>query len=654
MQLPRSLRVSAPLATALLMLASGASAAVPAPLQAQQREWEKSVDGGPGPSVPDAFYPGFDPASDAMPEPRRGGRVIVHLSGMPKNTNYMVENSAVSRRMLREVHETLVERDWETWEYIPNVAKGWVTEDTLVLSGGRGEDNSNIHYGRVTEVDEGYRVEPLSASNPLKEPVVVPKGEVERLEPQTVFTFELREGVQWQDGHVFDAGDVAFTFECYRNPHVDCEALRYKFEKIAALEVVDDLTVRFFYERPYYLALNGFIDFTLVPSHVFNLRDPDHADHDEGVTDERLGTYVNEHEANRLWVGLGPYRIVEWNNQFIEAKRFDDYFDPSRGGYVDTIRWRAIPGDDAAKQAVINGEIDFWDRLRTEDYFGEFVKQEAFTDHYYKALLSFCYMGYTVWNLRRPKFQDPRVRQALAHSMDMDEYIDTVYFGLASRTTSTVYHFSPDYNRDVEPVPFDLAKAEELLAEAEWYDRDGDGIIDKDGVPFIIEYLSPTGNKASEIYGQALQENLAKLGIKLEIATREWASFMERLDSRDFDSANLAWITPVESDPEQIWHSKWADVERSSNRGGFKDAEVDRLIEALQVELDAGRRRELLRELQHRIHELQPYLFMVNIPRKVTVSKRVRNFRPYAIDPGYRIREWYIVEGDDAAETAER
>ena len=71
-----------------------------------------------------------------------------------------------------------------------------------------------------------------------------------------------------------------------------------------------------------------------------------------------------------------------------------------------------------------------------------------------------------------------------------------------------------------------------------------------------------------ELIAQTLQENLAQVGIKMNIATREWATFLEALYDREFDCGNLAWVSEVESDPEQIWHSKWVDG-RSSNHAGL-------------------------------------------------------------------------------------
>ncbi len=613
-----------------------------APRAAQERgAWEQNVVRGPGPVEADLFHPDRDRAV----QPVRGGTVRVHLSALPRNINYMVENSAVTRRIQREIHEYLLEEGWEDWQPHAVLARDLpVVEDTLIRREGRGADGAEVLYGDVVEADDVFVVTPRSKGNPLSEPARVAKDAVERVERGTVFTFELKPGVRWHDGHELDAHDVAFSLRCYWNPTVDCDSTRFKFEKFADVEVVDDLTVRFFYREQYFRALKTFYELTIVPAHLYDLSDPDNPAHDPHATAEQQGTFVNDHPANRLWIGLGPYRVTSFGDDGVVARRVDTYDVTAQNGYVDQIVWKHIPSDDAAKTALINGQLDFWDRLRSEDFFGQYTKQAAFTDSFYKGYVSLPYIGYSTWNMRRPHLSDPLVRRALNMCFDWEAAIDELYYGLASRVTGTQFYFGPDYDHSIEPVPFDLDAAEDLLLEAGWYDRDGDDVIDKDGVPLQVEFLMPTGNKASELLANQLQENLAKIGVKMTIARREWAQFMERLDERDYDFANLAWILTLESDPEQLWHSKWTDG-RSSNHSGMADEEVDRLIEAIQRELDGGPRSELFSQLQQRIYELQPYMFGVTQPKKIAVSHRIRNLKAYAPDPNYRIREWFVVDG---------
>ncbi len=622
------------------------AAAEPAPAQVEEPAWLRGVPRGPGPSVPDAFRPDFDPDADPLPAPRRGGRVVVHVASLPRNVNYMLENSATTRRMNYELHEYLLRRDWETWEPVPVLAESYTVEDAVLLRDGPRPGEDGLLFGRVTQLEDGLHVEPVSSDNPLAGEIVVAGEDVEAVHPGTVFTFALRRDVRWHDGHPFDARDVAFSFGLWSNPDVDCDHLRGNYDKIARCEVLDPFTVRFVFHRPYFLAAENFGKMTLLPAHRYDLSDPENPDHDpeEPRPDAaRQADYVNRHPANTAWIGLGPYRLTEWTDEYVEAERFEDYFDPDDAGWVDTIRWRHIPSHSAMKQALLGGELDHSERLSSSDYFGEFTSQAAFTTKLYKGYCMSTQVGYMAWNTRREKFQDPLVRHALARAFDWDEYLQNLCFGLGVRVTGIQYYFAPGYDRSIEPVAFDLERAAELLDEAGWYDRDGDGLRDRGGEAFTIAFLVSPNNVGARLQAQRLQENLKRLGIQLDIVSREWTEMLERVYARDFDAVGLSWVNDVEGDYEQVWHSSGAN-EQGSNHSGLSDPEVDALVEAVQVEPDPARRAELSRRLQRRVHDLQPVMFGITQPKRFAVSKRLRNFRTYCIDPQYRIRDWWIAE----------
>ena len=144
------------------------------------------------------------------------------------------------------------------------------------------------------------------------------------------------------------------------------------------------------------------------------------------------------------------------------------------------------------------------------------------------------------------------------------------------------------------------------------------------------------------LVGQKLKENLARIGIEMNLVGRDFASRQAALGERNFDASAGSWIFGPEVDPYRLWHSSQADLERSANIPGYSDAESDRLIEAIRTEFDAKTRRHLLHQLQARIYEAQPYMFGCLFPNKFAVSKRVRGVQRFALDPGYSIRRWWI------------
>lgn len=591
----------------------------------------------PEPSAPDRFRPGFDARTDALPPPRRGGRVVVHIEALPKHLNYLIENTGVTRRIQQEVHATLLARDLHSGRMEPVLAESYTVEDTLVLSGGRRV------YGALEELPQAWRVVPRSApKHALAAPLEVPKAEVARIERGTVFTFVLRPGVRWHDGHPLRVEDFLFSWRLTKIPEVECDEKRFEYDHLTLAEKLDERTLRFFYDRQYFGASAVFEALIPLPAHLYDLRDPEHPQHDPGASDAELAAHVNTHPQNRAWIGLGPYRVTAMTDEYVEAERFDGWFDPAHGGWFDAIRWRFIADDALAFRALQAGEIDFSSRLLADDYFAA-VNDATFGERCYTGYFYTPRMSFVGWNLARPKLADVRVRTALAHACDWDEYVRSFYRGLAERVTAEWYDGGPDYDRALQPLAFDLQRAAELLNEAGWYDRDGDGWVDRDGAPLEIELLMQAGSKASEVFTQRYQETLARVGVKLAVQGLAWPAMNARVQQRDFDAELKVWIMPIESDPMQRWHSSLVGP-GTANETSFADPQVDRLIESYGLELDPERRGAISRELQRRLYAAQAFMYGVKVPHKFGIARRIRNLRLSPIDPGYRVRDWYIGE----------
>jgi peptide/nickel transport system substrate-binding protein len=624
-----------------------------------------AIDGAPIVDAPivDEFHPDRrrrpDGSLPPLPKPAYGGRAILHIESMPKTLCLAIENGAVLRRIAYELNETLLLRNLDTNVLECDLCTSFDVEDTLVTQAGPGEHDKALVFGRIREDGDDWVVTPVSKENPLKSETRVPKAGVLRVDRGTVFTFRLRSDVTWHDGHPFDARDVWFSWSLYTNPTVHCDSKRFQFTKIRDAIVLDAHTIRFDYAVPYFQAPSSLGDLFLLPSHLYDLDDPDNVAADPEFhaakkasdpawkpTAEEKGRYVNENRHNREFVGLGPYRLSSFGTDAIEAVRYDGYFDRARAGYLDTLRWRAIPDLTAAFQALLNGDLDFFDTVTTDDYFSDTANSKTFTERFYKGTHETSIYWYVGWNNLRPQFSDPRVRRAMAMLFDFDEFKNGFYHGLATQITGPFPLGAPAYDRTIAPIAYDPKRAVALLAEAGWYDRDGDGLLDKDGVPFTFELLMQPTNAVGAAFGAKFQENLARVGIRLTPRPLEWNALSKKRETGEFDAVALGWAPPYESDPEQLWHSRWGKAkDKGSNYIGFQDAVADELIEAGQRELDVDKRSAIWRKLHARLYELQPYLFCFNTPRKFAMSRALRGFQSVAGDPNFVARRWYYPEG---------
>lgn len=619
---------------------------------------------------PDLFHPEHQPGADGkrppLPPPAYGGRATIHLERLPKSLNNVLENEGVIRRIMLELHETLLLRDWETLELAPNLATSWTVEDAVHLKPGIATKvpgsfvigGETIVLGLAQDLGDHVviRAGPsavLDGSNGVLRDLS--RESVARVEHGSVITFSLRGDVRWHDGHPFDARDVVFSLELYENPLVDCGQRRSQYAGVLRAEALDARTVRVWFDRQSYNSLTALgTELTLLPAHLYDLADPDQPeakarrakDPRWTPSEAERAELVNKSAHNRDWVGLGPYRLARFDDAGVLAERNPDYFDPKRAGYLDSIFWRFIPDDAVAFQALLNGELDLFARMSADDYFGPATESETFTKRLYKGHFYSGNYWCTAWNLQRPQLADVRVRRAIAHAFDFEAFERSAYKGLADQVTGPWIPAKPEYDKDVKPYPHDPEHARRLLEDAGWIDRDTDGVADKDGVALEIELLSDGGNAISKAFAAKLQEDLAKIGIRLRFTPLDSKAIAARKLARDFDGIALGWALTWENDPEQIWHSRWAPAEaRGSNFAGYADAESDALIEAGQRELDATKRAAIWRKLHARIYSQQPYLFCYSPPRKFALNKAIRGVELVLMDPNYVLRRWYYPAG---------
>lgn len=600
----------------------------------------------------DSFHadrrPGPDGALPPLPPPTWGGTFTIHTENLPTHLNAALTSSAYARRILDVAHAWLMQYDPRTLELVPQIAERVDVEDLVTLAEGGREI-----VGRVEEAGDDWLVRSGAGDER------VAKSKVASVARGTVFTFRLGAGWTWHDGHPLDAEDVRFSWSIYRNPDVKCDARRWQHQKIRDCTVLDARTVRFVYAEQYFRAAVMVGDLFLLPRHLYDPTDPDHARSYPEFHATRLAkdpswkpdakdvaACVNDNVHNRRFVGLGPYRVASWVDDVVELERAPAWRDDARAGHFDRIRWRRIAGFDAAFRALTSGELDFDDAVTTDDYYGSVATSAEFAEKYTKGTHAAQIYWFVAWNLRVPKLADPRVRRALAHLADLEGFRTSFYRGLARTMTGPFLPGSPACDPRVRPLAFDVARAEELLVDAGWIDRDGDGVRDRDGESLEIELLVEAKNSTASAFAAKYQADLAQAGVRLKVQTLDFNALDERKKKRQFEALQQAWAMAPEADPEQAWHSRWAAPDKEGgNFPGLADPEVDALIEAGQKEIDFAARQAIWHRLQARLMDLQPYLFAFAPLRKFAIVRSVRGFQETVIDPNWDVLEMYYAPG---------
>jgi peptide/nickel transport system substrate-binding protein len=436
-------------------------------------------------------------------------------------------------------------------------------------------------------------------------------------EDRLSLTFKLRPGVRWHDGQPFTARDALFTYELMVDPGTPT-AYANSFQQIEKAEVVDDHTFRVTYRRPLAKALSTW-SCSIMPAHLLEGRD-----------------LVSSPLARRP-IGTGPYKMEKWEaGQRVTLVANDDYFEGRPN--IDRVVIKVIPDLNAQMLELQAGHIDTMNLTpdQYEEKSGAADFRAAYNVFRYPAF-SYGYLGF---NLKRPLFQDQRVRQAMAYAIDKEEIVEGVLLGLGRTANGP---FKPDMwanNQNVAPYPYDPGKARALLAEAGWIVNGG--LLVRDGQPFSFTIATNQGNKIREQVGAIIQARLKEIGVEVKIQVIEWAAFLkEYLDRHNFDAVIMGWTIPTDPDMFDIWHS-------SKNRPGelnfisYKNEEVDRLVDEARFVLDQSERKKLYDRVQEILHEEAPYVFLYVPDALPAVAKR---FIGPEVGPGgwgHNFKQWFV------------
>ncbi len=352
----------------------------------------------------------------------------------------------------------------------------------------------------------------------------------------------LRQGVRFHDGALLTSEDVAFTYRSILEGEV-VSFRRADFESVESVSTPDAATVVFHLHRPFAPLLSNLT-----------------------VPILRAGTGA---EAARTPVGTGPFRLIRYRkDEDLLLGRFDGYFEgPSP---LTTVRIRILPAESARLLEMLRGSGDLVVNDLAPEHFDRLERTPGFEVAAHDGR-NVVYLGF---NLAHPPLDDPRVRRAIALAVDRDAIVRHLLSGRARLATALLPpgHWAHD---DAVPIrPHDPDEARRLLDAAGHPDPDGSGPAPR----FHLSYSAPQSEQAAQI-ASVLQENLARVGIALDVFTFEWPTFYDDLRSGRFEILTSNWTDIGDPDIYRLrFHSAFRPP-HGLNRGGYVNAEADRLIE---------------------------------------------------------------------------
>lgn len=480
-------------------------------------------------------------------------------------------------------------------------------------------------------------------------------------EDGSTYTFSLREDFFWSDGTPVTAQNFEFTWDAITSGEVETR-LVFLTDAIVDMVALDDYTLEVTFFEADCEALNG-AGIRPLPSHLF--------------TDTPFGDLEEVTFTEPGSIAIGPFQLAEYSQDQqtgiipVEGGNFPDaipgFINPT--GYI----LRLLGDQTVHIEQFLAGQLsviqfvppDRRSDIRAAADDGRVVAYEYNPgDSYDYLALNFANPdnpqpaldenGELVEQDPHPIFGDVRVRQALAHAVDMDAVIQGAVFGEGSRMHSSYAQGTWPYNPDVSFYEFDPELALEMLNEAGWVDHDdnpttpliADGaMFAEDGTEFRFELLTNEGNTRRTALGTIVQDQLGQIGVAVDFQTIDFNVLLERLDNQNFDTFILGWRNsyPFRADQTQLF-SATSDIIGGDNFTSYVNPEFDALMgEARTVPgCDREDRAEIYGQIQEIFNRDLPYIPLYSINGFYAAQANVEGFEPFPANMFWNITEWSV------------
>ncbi|MEA4812745.1 MAG: ABC transporter substrate-binding protein [Anaerolineaceae bacterium] len=388
-----------------------------------------------------------------------------------------------------------------------------------------------------------------------------------------VWTMKIRDGVKWHDGVQLTAEDLVFTKELMVNPDLDIldNEIPVVTKKYA---VVDKLTYTVTSDEPNNSELSEWVG--VLPKHIWEKVDPKN---------------FSKAPEGRLMVGCGPFKMTEYKvGEYIRFDRFDDYW----GGkpYLDTIYYRIIGDNAAANAALESGQVDMVtvDATNAE----QMIKNPKVSIWQGPS----GNVNRLYFNLKNELFLDHRVREAFAHLMQRETYVEQAMRGFADPAYSDFaptdfYYLEGPYKQ----YEFSVEKANQLLQEAGFV-KDKDGIYAKDGKRLEFEFYYTPGAPQAGVAILIMTPVFAEAGIKLIPKIPDEATLGSMWDTHNFVLLNSG--TTMGPDPMRYNYIFGTNTAKD-NIMQYQNEDVKALFKKAMASSDDKERKSIYEEIQAKI-----------------------------------------------------
>lgn len=580
-----------------LFLAVLSAVALPSCTKTRKEPAPTATDGNPPPRTPEVRQ---------LPEAgTRGGRFVYGETNSPKTFNAMMANETSSSDITDLAFVGLAGFDKITQTDSPEIATSWeVSADNLA------------------------------------------------------WTFHLREGAQFSDGHPITAEDVLFSFQLAYDEalHPAVQDLIVMNGKKFDVTAPDAKTVVIRSPSPnaMMVALAGSVK--IMPKHVLE-------------APYKAGTFASAYS-----VSTPPEQIVTsggWTiKQYVPGEktvltRNPYWYKVDQAGtrlpYLSELIFLVIPDQDSADLKFRSGELDGLENVKPENYkyYEDNQKSGAFVLHELGPRMTTNFFWFNLNKVHKAAqgkkvgepwvgatkyawFSNPVFRRAVSMAVDRDAIVRSVFFGYAVKNWSTSTPGVRDWHDpSITKYDYNLAESKRLLASLGWKDANGDGFLE-DTAGNTISFTMQTNGDNKMRVGMAnfIRDDLAKAGIKVLLTPIDFNTLItNERDSFQYESILLGLQSGVPPDPGQgqnVWRSSgkthfWHHSQETPETP--QEARIDALMDVIVGTQDMAKRKEAWREIQNLVNEQAWFIWLPTQVLKAPVSSKYGNVRLNTIPP---------------------
>ena len=525
-----------------------------------------------------------------------GGMLVVSERAEPKTLNPVIATDRPSRDVIFRMHSDLIHINRETQRTEAALAKSWI-----VSKDGR------------------------------------------------EYTLRLRRGVRFSDGHPFDADDVVFSFQVYLDQKLHSPQLDLLTGNGQTITVhkVDPYAVKVELARPDAAAERLFDSVAMLPRHLL----------EKAYKAGALSQVWNLATPPAEIAGLGPFRLKGYvPGQRITLEKNPYYWKTDGKGsalpYLDGITFIVVASEDAETIRFQAGDTDVISRLNAENY-ALLEKDQERRGYRLQDLGPGLEYNFLVFNLnddtggRFPEvarkqnwFRDVRFRQAVSAAIDRAGIIRLVYRGRATQLWSFVTPGNKLWlNTNLPQLAQSQTRARELLRSAGFSWTAEGRLLDPQREPVKFTILGSASNSQRMQFANIIQQDLAKIGMDIVVASLEFRTFVQRVTQTHEYEAAVMGLVSGDADPNSemnVWMSTggthiWNLTEKKPATEW--EAEIDRLMQQQASTLDYKARKRLYDRIQEIVAQQVPIICVASPNILVGSKKTLGNFSPVVLDP---------------------